>query len=57
MAETPPRPSPQAPEAKPVKGVFSVNAARFLGRKAQPWSLSQRIYVYAEERGDGRITL
>jgi len=57
MAETPPRPSPQAPEAKPVKGVFSVNAARFLGRKAQPWSLSQRIYVYAEERDDGRITL
>ena len=34
-----------------------MNAARFLGRKAQPWSLSQRIYVYAEGRDDGRITI
>jgi tetratricopeptide (TPR) repeat protein len=57
MADTPPRSTPPAFEAKPVKGVFSVDAARFLGRKAHAWSISQRIFVYAEQRDDGRVTI
>ena len=57
MVETPPRsPSRDAP-VKPIKGVFSVDAARFLGRKAGGRALSQRLFVFAEEREPGRVTI
>jgi tetratricopeptide (TPR) repeat protein len=57
MPETPPRSIPSAVEAKPVKGAFSVDAAVYLGRKAFSLAKSQRLFVYAEEREPGRVTL
>lgn len=41
--------------AKPVKGVFSIDSASFLGNA--PTRLSQRLFVYAEQREDGRVVL
>ena len=57
MADIPPRPHPFASQARLVKGVFSVDAARFMGRRAHGWSVAQRIYVYAVEGDDGRVTI
>jgi tetratricopeptide (TPR) repeat protein len=55
MPDTPP--SSCAAATKPVKGVFSVDAARFLGKRASGLARSQRIFVYAEERDPGRVTI
>jgi len=57
MAEIPSQSPPSAPEAKPVKGVFSVDAARFLGKQVAGRAVSQRLFVYAEEREPGRVSI
>lgn len=57
MVESPPQPQSTATEAKPVKGVFSVDAATYLGRQYLPRAASQRLFVYAEETTPGRVTI
>lgn len=57
MPENPSPPTPPAAQGKPVKGVFSVDAARFLGKAVFGRAMAQRIFVYAEEREEGRVTL
>jgi tetratricopeptide (TPR) repeat protein len=57
MPDTPTFDISSAFEAKPVKGVFSVDAARYLGRKSSGLAMSQRIFVFAEELEPGRVTL
>lgn len=57
MSDTPSTAMPTAPPAKPVKGVFSTDAARFLGRQAGTPAMRQRLFVYAEECEPGRVSL
>ncbi len=56
MAEKPPHPSPP-PAEKPIKGVFSIDSALFLGRQSTGRSVTQRIFVFAEQQEDGRVAI
>lgn len=56
MPDTPLRPAASA-EPKPIKGVFSVDAARYLGRKAFGLAKAQKVFVFAEEREPDRVTI
>jgi len=42
--------------ASPVKGVFSIDSDHFLGKKSLG-RITQRVFVYAEEEEEGRVSL
>ena len=55
-------PQPPAPHTrptsgtKPVKGVFSIDSQQFQGKRSLG-SITQRLFVFAEEQNDGRVIL